>query len=291
MNDQNSPVVGEISEVIYTSDSQLKNPKRFLAEVWRDIKMSRTLAWRLFINSFRSQYRQSWLGYFWLFIPPLSTAFIWIYLSYTKILNTNSVDYTYPIYVLTGVFLWQTFVETLYNPLQQLSANRHLLVKIKMPHEVYIIAGLGSLAFNLIIRMIFLLAALLLFGVPLKSMLLLVPFGILPLVVLGLALGLLVLPLGMLYRDILSGMNILVSGWFFITPIIYYLPANGSYGLLLRLNPVTPLLNTTRNWLLNGELKPDEYFILIALLSLGGLILSWIFYRLAQPHLITRITD
>lgn len=291
MNEQNYPTTGEAKEVIYTADSQLKNPKRFLATLWTDIKTSRSLGWRFFINSFRSQYRQSWLGYLWLFIPPLSTAFIWIYLSRVNILNTQNIDNNYPIFVLSGVFLWQTFVEALYAPLQQISAHRHLLVKIKMPHEVYIIAGLGSLGFNLIIRAIFLLAALLFFSVPLKAAMLLAPFGILALVALALALGLFITPFGILYKDIISGMNILAAAWFFITPVIYYLPAQHSYGYLLRLNPVTPLLNTTRNWLLKGEINIEKAFVLTAILSFAGLILSWIFYRLAQPHLITRIAD
>lgn len=275
-----------MKETVYTSGSQLGTPKFFFREAMDDLKATREIGWRLFLRNLRSQYRQSWLGYLWLIIPPLGTTLIWVYLSRAKILNVNTVDVPYPIFVLTGMFLWQTFVEALTCPLQQLQASRWILTKIKAPHEAFILAGLGGIIFNLLARMIILLIAFILYGVPLQMTWFLFPLGVFSLMLFGLAIGWLISPLGMLYTDISSGINIIVTFWFFVTPIIY---SNNELAII-RFNPVTPLLVTTRNWLTNGVASPESGFFLVTMLSFIIFMFSWILYRLAKPHLIVRLS-
>ena len=44
-----------------------------------DFQQSRALAWRMLLRDIRAMYRQSLLGYFWLFLPPLATVFVWVF--------------------------------------------------------------------------------------------------------------------------------------------------------------------------------------------------------------------
>jgi len=280
-----------MKEIVYTSNSQLGTPRIFLQELIEDLRATKEIGWRFFLRNLRAQYRQSWLGYLWLIIPPLGTTLIWVYLSRAKILNVNTMDVPYPVYVLTGMFLWQTFIEALTCPLQQLQSSRWILTKIKAPHEAFVLAGLGGIVFNLLARMIILIVAFLWFGVSLQATLLLFPLGVFSLLLLGLAIGLLITPIGMLYTDVSNGLGVIITFWFFITPIVYMIPKDSKVLSIVKYNPVTPLLVTTRNWLMNGVVTPESGFYLVTTLALVTFLSGWIFYRLAKPHLIVRLSS
>jgi lipopolysaccharide transport system permease protein len=65
--------------------------------------------------------------------------------------------------------------------------------------------------------------------------------------------------------------------------------APASLAKWFNLNPVTPLLATTRNWLLAGPALPAPGFWLVTGLAGIFFLLAWLAYRLAQPHLIARL--
>jgi lipopolysaccharide transport system permease protein len=55
----------------------------------RDLLASRELAWRLLVRNLSAQYRQSWLGYAWAFLPPLFTTAIWVFLQSQQVLGVG----------------------------------------------------------------------------------------------------------------------------------------------------------------------------------------------------------
>lgn len=278
-------------EIIYTSQSDLRNPRQFLKQIYFDVNSSREIAWQLFRKNFFSQYRQNFLGYLWIFLPPLATGLIWIFLHFSKIIDLGTTEIPYPIYVLTGVFLWQTFTESVTCPLQQLLFSRHLFTKFKIPHEALVIAGLGSIIFNLLARLVILFLCLLYFQVGFSWNLLLAPIGLATLILTGMAIGLLLTPLGMLYQDILNGIGIVLNVLFFLTPIIYPLPKNGAVSTIVAFNPLTAVINTNRNWLTGGNVMPDFSFFIVVCVSIFVFFGSWLFYRLAKPYIIERISS
>ncbi|KAA9333359.1 ABC transporter permease [Hymenobacter busanensis] len=276
-----------MTEIIYSPESPLASPRAFGRAVLADIKAVFRIGWQLFVRNLVVQYRQSVLGYLWLLLPPLVLALVWTVLGRAQVLRTQALAVPFPVYVLAGVFLWQGFVEALNGPLQQLSAVRHTLAKVRVPHEAFVVAGMGVVVFNLAIRLAVLVVAMWWFEVPFRVTLALVPLGAAALLALGLALGWGVAVLGMLYSDIGNGLSVGVNLWFLITPVVYVLP--GHYARYFNLNPVTPLLTTTRNWLLLGALPPAPGFWTVAALASMGVALGWLAYRLAQPHLVVRL--
>ncbi|MDQ3814335.1 MAG: ABC transporter permease [Armatimonadota bacterium] len=278
-----------MAEVVYSADSQLRSPGHFAFNIWSDLRVSPPIAWRLFLHNLRATYRQSWLGYCWLLLPPLATTATWVYLHTANIFNVGPTNVPYPVYVLTGTLLWQVFAEALHAPLQQLSAARNILTKSRMPHEALLLAGLVEVLFNFAVRLVVLLPVLIWFKVHWSWTVLLAPFGVMSLLLLGFTIGLLLTPVGLLYQDVSRGLSLLVGFWFFLTPVIYPPPVGRPASLLGTLNPVTPLLMTTRQWLTLGTLAPAPGFILIFGLSLFWLIIAWVCYRLARPHLVARL--
>jgi lipopolysaccharide transport system permease protein len=116
----------------------------------------------------------------------------------------------------------------------------------------------------------------------------LVPFAALPLALLGLALGVAVAPLGLLYGDVDRTIPLVTGVWFFLTPVVYPSPASG----VIRLNPVTSPLDVARQWLTTGSGDLGGEAGLVALecaLVLPILTVTLLFLRLARPHLAARL--
>lgn len=275
-----------MKEIIYTSGSVLAAPRAFGCSLAADLRTVMRIGSQLFWRNLRVQYRQSVLGYVWLLVPPVVLAVVWTLLGKAQVLRGQAVAVPLPVFVLAGVFLWQGFVEALNSPLQQLLAVRHTLAKVRVPHEAFVVAGMGVVVFNLAIRLVVLAIAMWWFAVPVRASLLLAPVGMAALLGLGLALGWGVALVGLLYSDIGNALGVGLNLWFLITPVVYVLPVR--YARYFSLNPVTPLLNTTRDWLLLGPAAAPGFW-LVAALSAGGVVLGWLAYRLAQPHLVVRL--
>jgi lipopolysaccharide transport system permease protein len=74
-----------------------------------------------------------------------------------------------------------------------------------------------------------------------------------------------------------------------LTPVLYPVPASGPAALIATLNPLTPLVTTTRDWLTTGVAPHVGSFVVVSAVTLAFLLAGWIGYRLALPHLIARL--
>lgn len=270
-------------------DAQLRAPTRSPGGLRGELGVCPPVAWQLFLRRLQAGYRQSVLGYLWLLLPPLATAGVWVALSRARVLQFGRTEIPYPLYVLTGTILWQLFVDALNAPLQRLTTSRPILTKTRIPHEAILLAGLFDVLFGFAVRMAVLVPVLAWYRVGVSASLLLVPLGIASLVTLGFALGLLLTPAGMLYTDVSRGLTLVTGLGFFLTPILYPLPLSGPASTLRALNPVTPLLVSTRGWLTGGAAAPADGFAAVLCMAVAALALGWWGYRLARPHLVARL--
>ena len=272
-----------LRDLVFSSAPVLLAPARFLADAREDLRHSLVAAWPLFRSNMRARHRRAWLGYFWLLLPALATTLIWVYVRAHGIVSVADTHVPYPVHVLTGMILWQIFVDALNAPLQQLGAGRAVITRSRVPHEALMLAGLLEVIVNSAARLLVLAMVLAVFRVPLASTAIFVPIGFAALAMLGLALGILIAPVGMLYDDVSRGLMMVTTFWFFLTPVIYAVPRAG----LVRFNPVTPLLDTTRAWLFGGT--GTHGFALVAIASTILLVIAWFLQRLARPHITARL--
>ncbi len=279
----------ELPEIEYSPDSKLLRPGRLLRGMFTDLQASRFLAWRFFVRNMAAQHRQSVLGYTWLLLGPIGSTLMWVYLNSQKIISVAPTDIPYPAFVLAGTLLWGGFIEALQSPMQQIAASKQMLTKIHFPHEAILLAAMAQVLVNFCIRLVLLVVVFIWFELPLTSSLLLAPLGIMALLGFGMTLGLLLTPLSMLYNDIQKLLGMALGLWFFVTPVIYPSPTEGWAALVTNLNPVTPLLVTTRQWLTGGELTQFGSFVTVSSVTLVVFLFAWVAYRLAVPHIIERI--
>jgi lipopolysaccharide transport system permease protein len=275
--------------IVYTPDSQLRHPARLARKMIRDLKNSRELAWRLLMRNIKAQYRQTLLGYYWAFLPPILTTMVWVFLKSQKIFQIADTGLPYPVYVMTGTVLWQLFVDALNSPLRLVLSSKQMIVKVNFPREALILAGLGEVLFNFTVRILILIVLFLWFQVELPGSAVLAPFGILALMTAGVMIGLLLVPLGLLYGDIQRGLVLITSLWFFVTPIVYPTPTSFPANLIAKLNPIVPILVTSREWLLTGIATNPDAFVITSLFFLVFTFFAWTLYHVAMPHITIRI--
>jgi len=95
---------------VYTPESRLRHPLDLFRDMGRSLLTSRELAWRLMVRDIKAQYRQTGLGLFWAFIPPIVTAAGLTIERDAQVINLGETDLPYPAYVMFSMTLWQTYV-------------------------------------------------------------------------------------------------------------------------------------------------------------------------------------
>ncbi len=277
-------------EVVYTPESQLRRPRQLLRSMWQDLLASRELAWRLIVRDISAQYRQSFLGLFWAFLPPLATALVFVVLNNRKVINIGETNIPYPAFAMFGTVLWQIFVDSLNAPLKAVTASKPMLAKINFPKEAIILSGMGQALFNLGIKLLILIVVFVIYELPLGWGTALSLLAMLDLMLLGITLGLLITPVGVLYTDIAQGLVLVTGLWFFITPVVYPPPTSLPFSLLAILNPVSPVLVGARDLATEGVLNNAIPFFVVTSIMLVVLFVTWVVYRLAVPILVERMS-
>lgn len=84
------------------------------------------------------------------------------------------------------------------------------------------------------------------------------------------------------FRDVKYIADLVISLWMFATSVVYPIDRiGGRFAAVLRLNPMTPLIDGYRNVLLRGKLPAAEDLGVAAAISLVVLAVGWLaFHRL-----------
>ena len=257
--------------------------------MFRDLRVSHDVAWPLFVRDFIAQYRQTFLGYIWAFLPPLAASATFIFLQSQGIVNVGATAVPYAVFAIVGTTLWQTFVDAIQAPSTAVQNAKPMLAKVNFPRESILLAGLYMVIFNTGIRLILLAAVLGIWHVPPGTGLGLFPVTLIGLLACGTAVGLLVLPLGSLYGDVSRSIPIVAQFWMLLTPVIYPSSSVGLSGTIASWNPVAPVVTTARESLTGGPFTQLPEFFVICGVAVVLCFLGVLAYRLAMPLLIERM--
>ena len=274
---------------VYSPESPLLNPVQLVRGMFSDLLASFELGWRLFVRDNSAQYRQSILGYIWAFIPPLVASLPFVFLNSQGVVNMGKTNIPYAAYAMIGTIVWQVFVDALTSPLKTVSSAKSMLTRINFPREALLLSGLGMVAFNFLIRFVLLIGVFAWFKIVPPATAVFFPLGVLALIIIGFMIGVLLTPVGLLYNDIAQTIPIAATFLMFLTPVLYPPPTSGLAGAITKWNPLTPLVTATRDWLTVGQATDLFSFSIVSISTCILLFLGWVIYRLALPHVISRI--
>jgi lipopolysaccharide transport system permease protein len=279
----------DLPYAIYTPASPLRQPGLFVRQMISDLINSHELAWRLFVRDVSAQYRQSMLGYLWIFIPPLAASLPFIYVNTQGIMTIGETPIPYAAYAIVGTTIWQVFVDALNAPLRTVSLAKPVLIRVNLPREAIFLSGLAHVVLGFVVRLVLLIGVLAWFHIVPKPSAMLFPIGIFSLMVVGFVIGLLITPLGILYSDVQQALPIATTFLMLLTPVVYPPPRTGIAAAIAAYNPLSPLVESTRDWITVGTSAHLASLCAITLTAFAGLLLAWAAVRVAMPHLIARV--
>lgn len=274
---------------VYTPDSALRDPSRLFREMIEELRDSRDLAHVLFRRDLKAQFRQSILGYAWLFFPPIATTAVWFFLNRSGVVRVADTGMPYPAFVMIGTLLWQAFLDSLNKPIAALNSSRSMLIKLNFPRIAPVLAGIGETTLTSAVRLVFLIPIFIFADLSLSWTCLLFPFAYLAMVLLGTSLGALLTPIGLLYSDVGRTIGIVGQLGMYATPVVYPLATAGLLSQINRINPATYLLETGRATLVGGPWDAVPIALIVTASALVLLLLGWTIFHITTPRIIERM--
>lgn len=279
-----------LRQTVYTPEPALRDPLSVLRRTAEQWPQTLQVARQLLVRSIRARYRRALLGFAWAVLPPLANTAVWWFLHAQRIVDLAVPGIPYPAFVLTGMVLWATFADAVQAPLRVAASTKPVLVKLSLPSESLLLVAAGEVAVSLAIRCAVLMVPLAVCcGWPPPTVALM-PAGVLFLVVLGLAAGMLLVPLSLLYQDVDHAVGLGLGLLFFLTPVVYPLPQSRLGELLVWLNPPCSLLVATRGWLLGSAVDCLGPLIAVPILASGALLVATLLLRVGMPILVERLS-
>jgi lipopolysaccharide transport system permease protein len=156
-----------------------------------------------------------------------------------------------------------------------LVTNAQLITKVYFPRVIVPLATIGARLVDFAISLVILAGLMYYYRIPLTWKIAALPFFVIALTALALAVGMLTSAWNVKYRDVGIMLPVLVQLWMFVSPIVYPIEiVPERWRRLYALNPLAGLIGGFRALLLNRELD------LMALLMSVATIVSLLVYAL-----------
>jgi lipopolysaccharide transport system permease protein len=256
----------------------------------RELWSTRGILWRLFLRDLSIQYRQKLLGYAWAFLQPLCGMASFLFLHASGMFQPGETGVGYPLYLLVGTSLWGLLVLVTQAVSGSLQTHADLLLRTALPRITLAVSALGQALLVLGVQYVMLVCFLAYSGELPGWGALFYPLLLVPLLLLGLALGLMLAILSALARDfstmVLTGLGFLM----YLTPVVY--SARFEQPVLQALvawNPLSHLIDGPRHVLLTGEFCGTPGYLLSATLSLAVFFLCLRGFYLIQDLVAERL--
>ena len=243
-------------------------------------RRARDLLYLLALAEFRRNYLGTVLGYLWSLARPL-LLFAVLLVVFTQAFDLGERVQHYPVLLLFNIVLFGFFQEATVLAVGSIVASEPIVRRTQFPRLVIplsvVLTGLFNLGVNLVVVFAFILVA----GVDPRWTWLLLPLVIAALTVFTTAVAMIVSALNPRFRDTGIIWTVAVTALFYATPVLYPLEiVPGAAGRLLALNPLAPLFELARKWVIDPDAPGPTALAVPAAIFAGVCVLSvWIFNR------------
>ena len=203
------------------------------------------------------RYRGSVLGLAWSFFNPLlmlavyTFVFSVVFKARWGVGGEDKINFAIILFV--GLIVYGLFAECINRAPSLIVSNANYVKKVVFPLEILPSVAIGSALFHAGISLLVLLVAQLLINQRLPWTVIVFPIILLPLLLVTVGLAWLLSALGVFVRDIAQVASILTTVLMFLSPLFYPVSAlPKSYQLWLHLNPLTFMIEESRNALIFG---------------------------------------
>jgi len=252
---------------VYRAGRQRSGLISSLQQAGEDIAASRHVIVRLFWRDFIAQFRQKILGYFWALLSPLLGIVSFLFLFFIGVLKPGEGEIPYTLYVLMGSTIWGCLPGAMGAVSGGLQAQADLIMRTRIPKLALAVSSLANLLYSILISMVTMAIVFLVMGVTPSWWFLAYPLLVLPMVLLGTAIGLILSVLGPIARDLVPMATQALALAMYVTPVIYVQSTiqNPFVKTLIEWNPLTYLVDLPRSLICLGHADNADIFLWVAI--------------------------
>lgn len=226
-------------------------------EIWRYHDLLYFFTWR----DVKVKYKQTAIGVLWAVLQPFM-AMVVFSIFFGKLIKVPSDGIPYPIFVYTGLLLWNFFSSSLGAVSNCLVGNQSIITKVYFPRLIIPISAILTNLIDFAIASVILVGMMFYYGyLPNLVGILILPLLIFISFLAALGVGLFLASINVKYRDVRYVLPYFMQMLLYVTPVIYPASIAGKYSKFLALNPMTGVVKAARaailgnapiNWLLLG---------------------------------------
>jgi len=224
---------------------------RSIRELWASKELVGTLTAR----NLRSRYKQTFLGFAWSLITPVTLMVVFtVFLRRVAKIDTGGIPY--PIFSYVGLLPWSFFSGAVSSSSGVILSNNSLLNKIYCPREVFPISTITSSAVDTACAMFALLVLFIVNWYAPTAGIVWVPLLTFVLILFTLGVCLMISALTVYLRDLRYGVSIILQLGLFATPVAYTLSSVVPKNLqpaYAAVNPLGPVIQGYRDAVLLGH--------------------------------------
>lgn len=272
------------------------SPEGSFINQWRVI-IKNIRAYAFFIHqlvriNFIGEFKRSFFGLLWLFILPLIAVVVWVLLHGAGVVEPGATNIPYPAFVLLSTSIWGFFADMAKSSSRILNERSNMIIMTRFPHEVLVAERIVVHLIRFIIPFLINIGVLLLFGVRFTWLSLLFPLTLLPLLMLGLAIGLIVSLLRVVAFDLANLFDQGIHFLMFLTPVVYAPQISISWlSKVVQYNPLTYLIGFSRDILTQGTFYEPKIWAVCTLLTLIFFFLAVRIFLIAEVRIIERLIN
>lgn len=264
------------------------------ADVWRYRDLLRMFVKRDFI----SFYKQTILGPLWFFIQPIFTTLVYTFV-FGSLAGIGSDGLPKPLFYLCGITAWQYFSDCLVKTSNVFRDNARIFGKVYFPRLIMPLSIVVSNLIKFTVQISLLMVFMVYFSTKeeynfgFTYAILLFPFLIALMALLGLGAGLVITAMTTKYRDLSFlvgfGVQLLMYGTTVIYPLSAVKEKYPEYVWLFELNPMTPIIETYRYAFLGSGSFSFSGLLYAAGITLVVLFAGIIVYNRTEKNFVDTI--
>jgi ABC-type polysaccharide/polyol phosphate export permease len=227
------------------------------------------------------RYKQTIMGFGWaLLMPLLNTAIFSVVFMRVAPVHTRV---PYPLFAFCGLLVWNFTASALRFSVTSLTSNAHLVAKVYFPREIFPFSAVAVAFVDFAVASSVLVAMMVYYGIAPAESLLLLPTIIAVHVMFTVALALLLSMANLFYRDVKYLFEVVLTIWMFASAIVYPVDGLGGWiGTLIRVNPMTAIVEAYRSVLLYGTFPVALTFGATAVVTILLLPVAWLVFHACE---------
>ncbi|HLJ17024.1 MAG TPA: ABC transporter permease [Bryobacteraceae bacterium] len=257
-----------------------KIPGRHFAH---NLVQRRALLFQLVRRDFQQRFVGSAAGWLWGVIHPLVLLISWTFIFQICLrvpLPKGGLTQNYTILVFCGFLPWLLFQETVQRSANSLLDHANLITKTVFPSEIVPVAIFLSSLLNHLLALTLGVTAVAVYLRQVSPMLMFLPVYMLLAGLLAIGIGWIVASLQVYLRDTAQIVTVMLTLWFWITPILVteqQIPPR--FRPLVVLNPLSYLVHAYQARLLSSDWPSLREMAILAAWSISAFVLGGLFFR------------